>query len=105
MVAEPQGQVAQQFMTLGAAVVQEISKLKLKARNTVRSASCSHMVKLCGCSKLDMHNSGISNNALCESMLAACPAFQLQLRHCVAARCTAAQENSRSTIESPSICQ
>ena len=36
MIAEPMGEVAQQFMTLGAAVVQEIAKLKLKPRNSVR---------------------------------------------------------------------
>ena len=39
VIAEPWGQVAQQFMTLGAAVVQEIAKLKLKPRNSVRSDS------------------------------------------------------------------
>ena len=32
------GAVAQQFMTLGAAVVQEVAKLKLRPRNSVRSA-------------------------------------------------------------------
>ena len=35
------GAVAQQFMTLGAAVVQEVAKLKLNPRNSVRSASTS----------------------------------------------------------------
>ncbi len=38
MVADPMGAVAQQFMTLGAAVVQEVAKLKLNPRNSVRSA-------------------------------------------------------------------
>lgn len=38
MVADPMGAVAQQFMTLGAAVVQEVAKLKLRPRNSVRSA-------------------------------------------------------------------
>ncbi len=32
------GAVAQQFMTLGAAVVQEVAKLKLNPRNSVRCA-------------------------------------------------------------------
>ena len=36
-MADPMGAVAQQFMTLGAAVVQEVAKLKLKPRNSVRS--------------------------------------------------------------------
>lgn len=39
VIAEPMGEVAQQFMTLGAAVVQEIAKLKLKPRNSVRWGS------------------------------------------------------------------
>lgn len=38
VVADPMGAVAQQFMTLGAAVVQEVAKLKLRPRNSVRSA-------------------------------------------------------------------
>ncbi|KAL0035528.1 hypothetical protein WJX77_010743 [Trebouxia sp. C0004] len=36
VVADPMGAVAQQFMTLGAAVVQEVAKLKLNPRNSVR---------------------------------------------------------------------
>lgn len=36
VIADPLGAVAQQFMTLGAAVVQEVAKLKLKPRNSVR---------------------------------------------------------------------
>lgn len=36
VVADPMGAVAQQFMTLGAAVVQEVAKLKLRPRNSVR---------------------------------------------------------------------
>ena len=38
VVADPMGAVAQQFMTLGAAVVQEVAKLKLNPRNSVRCA-------------------------------------------------------------------
>lgn len=51
------GAVAQQFMTLGAAVVQEVAKLKLNPRNSVRSASTSFVkqltlaVVLCPCSQ------------------------------------------------------
>lgn len=36
VVSDPLGAVAQQFMALGAAVVQEVAKLKLKPRNSVR---------------------------------------------------------------------
>ncbi|KAL3148584.1 hypothetical protein ABBQ38_014015 [Trebouxia sp. C0009 RCD-2024] len=36
VVSDPLGAVAQQFMVLGAAVVQEVAKLKLKPRNSVR---------------------------------------------------------------------
>jgi len=46
VVADPMGPVAQQFMTLGAAVVQEVAKLKLNPRNSVRSASTSLVKQL-----------------------------------------------------------
>ena len=36
VIADPLGAVAQRFMDLGAAVVQEVAKLKLKPRNSVR---------------------------------------------------------------------
>lgn len=36
VIADPMGAVAQQFMSLGAAVVQEVAKLKLRPRNSVR---------------------------------------------------------------------
>jgi len=44
VIAEPMGEVAQQFMTLGAAVVQEIAKLKLKPRNSVRYDADRHAI-------------------------------------------------------------
>lgn len=45
MIVDPLGAVAQQFMTLGAAVVQEVAKLKLKPRNSVRWVSCASCQK------------------------------------------------------------
>lgn len=44
VVADPMGAVAQQFMTLGAAVVQEVAKLKLKPRNSVRYDAERHAI-------------------------------------------------------------
>ena len=39
MVADPAGPTAAAFMELGAAVVQEVAKLKLVPRSAVRSAT------------------------------------------------------------------
>ena len=46
VISDPLGAVAQQFMALGAAVVQEVAKLKLKPRNSVRWVCTSFAVCL-----------------------------------------------------------
>ena len=44
MVADPAGPTAAAFMELGAAVVQEVAKLKLVPRSAVRSVASPHSV-------------------------------------------------------------
>lgn len=86
VVAEPWGSVAQQFMTLGAAVVQEIAKLKLKPRNSVRSALIKPSVCSVGPQDVSMHGKAHSSCCLRGSsnveQLQAAPFPPMTASHC-----------------------